>query len=89
MRVSLTARFLSRPTIDFGATRRPTPRALLGLSRPTTTYHRPQAATHLGATLAALRSHTTGYRFPSVCGSARGLNRRTALPLGLQRARRG
>jgi hypothetical protein len=40
-------------------------------------------------TVASLRSQTSAFSFPSFGLSARTRNRRTALPLGLQRARRG
>ncbi len=88
MRVSLTVRFLSHPSIDFGAVRRRVPPARMGLPHPTITYHRPRLNRHTRPTIAALRSGTAQFHFPAVGGAARVLHRRTALPLGLQRARR-
>jgi len=88
MRVSLTARFLSHPTIDFGSGRRRAPRLRLGLTRTATTYHRPGASRPALPTVAALRSQTARFRFPSVGGAVRALHRGHALPLGPQRARR-
>jgi hypothetical protein len=88
MRVSLTARFLSHPTIDFGSGRRRAPRLRLGLTRPATTYHRHAGSRPTVATVAALRSQTARFRFPSVGGAVRALHRGQALPLGPQRARR-
>jgi len=88
MRVSLTARFLSHPTIDFGSQRRRAPRLRLGLTRVATTYHRPRAARQTLPTVAALRSQTARFRFPSVDGAVRALHRGHAQPLGPQRARR-
>ena len=52
MRVSLTARYVSRPTIDFGRQRASGPRARLGLGRGATVYHRPRAARHERACIA-------------------------------------
>ena len=89
MRVSLTARYVSRPTIHFGVGRLSTPRRRLGLGRAATVYHGPRAARHALPTVASLRSQTSAFSFPSFGLSARTRNRRTALPLGLQRARRG
>lgn len=88
MRVSLTARFLSHPTIDFGSGRLRAPRLRLGLTRASTTYHRPASARATRATVAALRSQTARFSFPSVGGAVRALHHGHALPLGPQRARR-
>jgi hypothetical protein len=89
MRVSLTARYVSHPTIHFGVGRLSTPRRRLGLGRAATVYHRPRAARHALPTVASLRTQTSGFSFPSFGPSARTRNRRTALPLGLPRAPRG
>jgi hypothetical protein len=89
MRVSLTARYVSHPVIHFGASRLSTPRRRLGLGRAATVYHRPRAARHALPTVASLRSQTNAFSFPSFGLSGRIRNRRSALPLGLQRARRG
>ena len=89
MRVSLTARYVSHPTIHFEVSRRLSRRRSLGLARATTVYHRPRAARHAFPSVASLRSQTSMFRFPSFGLSARFRGRRAALPLGLQRARRG
>ena len=90
MRVSLTARYVSHPTVDFGRGRtsgsRPRPR--LGLGRAAIVYHRPRAARHVAASVVALRSQTSGFRFPSVGRSGRVLTRRAPQSLGTSRARR-
>jgi hypothetical protein len=88
MRVSLTARYVSHPTIHFGADRVLSPRGRLGLSRAATVYHRSRAARHAPLSVASLRSQTSRFSFPSVARAGRIRDRRTALPLGLQRARR-
>jgi len=88
MRVSLTARFLSHPTIDFGPTRVRAPRARLGLDRPSVTYHGSRLTGRTQPTVESLRAATARFRFPTMGGSGRAVYRRTALPLGLQRARR-
>jgi hypothetical protein len=87
MRVSLTARYVSHPTIDFS--RKPAgyqPR--LGLGRPTITYHRSRASLPHRPTIHALRSLTSRFSFPSVGRAVRVRDHRNALPLGLPRARR-
>jgi hypothetical protein len=88
MRVSLTARYVSHPTIHFGADRVLTRRRRLGLGRAATVYHRPRAHRHAIPTVASLRSQTGRFSFPSVGRAGRIRDRRTALPLSLQRARR-
>lgn len=88
MRVSLTARYVSHPTIDFGTQRASGSRPRLGLGRGATTYHRPRAARHERASVAAIRSQTSGFVFPSVGRSGRVLTRRAPLSLGSTRARR-
>jgi hypothetical protein len=87
MRVSLVARFVSHPSIDFGSGRRSGHKARLGLDRPVTVYHRPRSGVSV-TTVAALRSHTSRFRFPAVGRAARLPARRPALPFGLPRARR-
>ena len=89
MRVSLVARFISHPTIDFGAGRRSAHRPRLGLERMRTVYHRPKSAVPSSATIRALRSQTSRFRFPAV-GHARRLPARPshALPFGVPRSRR-
>ncbi|HYM52309.1 MAG TPA: hypothetical protein VEW45_02350 [Candidatus Dormibacteraeota bacterium] len=88
MRVSLTARYVSHPTIDFGLRRASTRRPRLGLGRAATVYHRPRAARHTLPTIASLRSQTSRYRFPSVARPGRVRDHRAVPPLGLSRARR-
>jgi hypothetical protein len=88
MRVSLTARYVSHPTIHFGAERVLSRRRRLGLGRAATVYHRPRAARRALPSVASLRAQTSHYSFPSVGRAGRTRDRRTALPLGLQRARR-
>ena len=88
MRVSLTARYVSRPTIHFGADRARSRRRRLGLVRTATVYHRPRVVNRTAPTVASLRSQTSHFSFPSVGHAVRLRDRRTALPLGLQRARR-
>lgn len=88
MRVSLVARYSSHPTIDFGSGRGAAHRPRLGLRATATVYHRPRARLQAAPTVAALRSQTSRFRFPSV-GRVGGVPvRRTAPPLGLPRARR-
>lgn len=89
MRVSLVARFVSHPSIDFGAARRSGHRARLGLDRLRTVYHRPRRSTASIASVSALRSQTSRFRFPAVGRATRLPARRPALPFGLPRARRG
>lgn len=88
MRVSLTARYVSHPSIEFGRRREGGARPRLGLGRGATVYHRPRAARHLLPSVAALRSQTSGFTFPSVGRSGRVLTRRAPLSLGSSRARR-
>lgn len=87
MRVSLVARFISHPTIDFGSGRRSTHRQRLGLARARTTYPRPRSVVST-ATVRALRSQTSRFRFPAVGRAARLPARRPALPFGVPRSRR-
>jgi hypothetical protein len=89
MRVSLVARFVSHPSIDFGASRRSAHRSRLGLDRLRTVYHRPRRSTALIPSVSALRSQTSRFRFPAVGRAARLPARRPAHPFGLPRARRG
>jgi hypothetical protein len=86
MRVSLVARFISHPTIDFGSGRRSPHRQRLGLPRAQTTYHRPRREVST-ATVRALRSQTSRFRFPAVGRAARLPARRPALPFGVPRRR--
>lgn len=88
MRVSLTASFVSHPSIAFGVGRGSARRPRMGLGRDTTVYHRPRAARQTAPTIAALRSQTSRFRFPSVGRIGRVSPRRALLPLGLPRARR-
>ena len=88
MRVSLTARYVSHPTIHFRADRTRTRRRRLGLTPSATVYHRPRAARLATPSVASLRPPTSLFRFPTVGRAGRLRDRRTALPLGLQRARR-
>lgn len=89
MRVSLVARFVSHPSIDFGAGRRSAHRSRLGLDRLRTVYHRPRRTTVSITSVSALRSQTSRFRFPAVGRATRLPARRPALPFGLPRARRG
>jgi hypothetical protein len=88
MRVSLTARYVSHPTIHFDRRHAANRSRRLGLGGAMTVYHRPRAARHALPTVGALRSQTNRYRFPSVAHALRTGERRAALPLGLPRARR-
>ena len=88
MRASLTARYLSHPTIDFGLGRASSRLPRLGLSSAATVYHVPRGARHVLPTVASLRSQTSSFRFPSVGRPGRIRDRRPVLPLGLSRARR-
>ena len=88
MRVSLTARYVSFPTIDFGPGRAPSRRARLGLGRAATVYHRPRSTRHALPTVTALRSQTSRFNFPSVGRAGRVRERRAVLSLGSARARR-
>jgi hypothetical protein len=87
MRVSLTARYVSHPTIHFGSGRALSRRRHLGLGRLPTVYHRPRPA-RLAASVASLRVPTSRFSFPNVGRAGRIRDRRIALPLGLPRARR-
>jgi hypothetical protein len=87
MRVSLVARLVSHPSIDFGSARRSVRRARLGLDRGTTVYHRTRS-TPVTPTVGALRSQTSRFRFPALGRATRLPARRPALPFGLPRARR-
>ncbi len=88
MRVSLTARYVSHPTIDFGS-RHPGERRLrLGLRHTGTVFHGPRPAGSTGATVAALRPLTSRFSFPSVGQLGRVADRRAALSLGTSRVRR-
>jgi hypothetical protein len=88
MRVSLTARYVSHPTIHFGSGRAHSRHRQLGLRRRPTVYHRPRIARLAAASVASLRAPTSRFSFPTVGPAGRIRDRRTALPLGLQRARR-
>ncbi len=87
MRVSLVARFVSHPVVHFGSDRRSGHRAWLGLRTVPTVYHRPRSRT-ASATIGALRTQTSRFRFPAVGRARRLPARRTALPFGLSRGRR-
>lgn len=87
MRVSLTARFVSHPAIDFGARRAAGRRRSLGLQGSTLIYHA-SSLRHRAPTIAALRVPTSRFRFPSVGSVGRVSPRRALLSLGLPRARR-
>jgi hypothetical protein len=87
MRVSLVARLVSHPSIDFGAGRSGGHRARLGLDRDVTVYHRPRRTVVTTPSISALRSETSRFRFPAVGRATRLPARRQALPFGL-RARR-
>ncbi len=88
MRVSLVARFVAHPTIDFGADRHSAHRPRLGLASTGTVYHRSRSTTSQIATVRALRSQTSRFRFPAVGRATRLPARRPALPFGVPRARR-
>jgi len=88
MRVSLVARFVSHPAIDFGAGRRSAHRPRLGLATSRTVYHRPRSAVTPMATVRALRSQTSRFRFPAVGHATRLPARGPALPFGVPRSRR-
>jgi hypothetical protein len=88
MRVSVVARLVSHPSIDFGAGRGSVHRSRLGLDRDRTVYHRPRSAVAAAATVRSLRSQTSRFRFPAVGRATRMPARRPALPFGLPRARR-
>jgi hypothetical protein len=88
MRLSLMARFVSHPTIDFGASRAHGRRMRLGLNRVPLTYHRSTSRGARTSPIAALRPATSQFRFPSVGSVGSVSPRRAILPLGLPRARR-
>jgi len=88
MRVSLVARLVSHPSIDFGSGRRSAHRSRLGLDGQRTVYHHPRRTTAMIASVSALRSQTSRFRFPAVGRATRLPARRPALPFGLPRARR-
>ncbi|MDQ4036249.1 MAG: hypothetical protein M3153_09990 [Chloroflexota bacterium] len=88
MRVSLVARFVSHPSIDFGAERRAARRPRLGLSTTKAVYHRSRSVTARMTTVRALRSQTSRFCFPAVGRATRLPARRPALPFGVPRARR-
>jgi hypothetical protein len=88
MRVSLVARFVSHPAIDFGAGRRSAHRPRLGLAASHTVYHRPRSTVAPTVTVRSLRSQTSRFRFPAVGRATRLPARRPALPFGVPRARR-
>jgi hypothetical protein len=88
MRVSLTARFVFHPAIDFGARRAAGRRRRLGLHGTSLIYHPSASPRRRAPTIAALRSQTSRFRFPSVGSVGRVSPRRAILPLGLPRARR-
>ncbi len=88
MRVSLVARYVSHPVMDFGRSRRAGPRSRLGLRRTATVYHRSRRSAQRLPTIGALRSQTSRFRFPSVGRLARIPARRAVSPFGLLRARR-
>jgi len=88
MRLSLVARFVAHPTIDFGAGRRSRHLPRLGLAATRTVYHRPRSAVVATATVRSLRSQTSRFRFPAVGRATRLPARRPALPFGVPRARR-
>ena len=88
MRASLVARLVSHPSIDFGAERHAGHRSRLGLVRSRTVYHATHRSPVSVATIGALRSETSRFRFPAVGRATRLPARRPALPFGLPRARR-
>jgi hypothetical protein len=88
MRASLTARFVSHPAIDFGARRAAGRKRTLGLQTSSLTYHATSLAHHHAPTIAALRSPTSRFRFPSMGRVGHVSPRRALLSLGLPRARR-
>jgi hypothetical protein len=88
MRVSLVARFVSHPSIDFGSSRRSAHRSMLGLARSRTVFHRSRRRQPTMVSVNALRSQTSRFRFPAVGRATRLPARRPALPFGLPRSRR-
>ncbi|PZR60662.1 MAG: hypothetical protein DLM71_09945 [Chloroflexi bacterium] len=87
MRGSLTARYVAHPRIDFGSGRHASPRPRLGLRKGSIVYHGRRGPMHALPTVAALRAHTSDFRYPSLGPVARGGSRRVA-SLGLPRAPR-
>lgn len=87
MRVSLVARLVSHPSIDFGSERRSGRLPRLAARAPRTTYHRAHR-TAVRSGVGALRAETSRFRFPAVGRATRLPARRPALPFGLPRARR-
>jgi hypothetical protein len=87
MRVSLVARFVSHPSIDFGTRRASAHRSRLGLDRSRTVYHRPRRRGAALASVTALRAQTSKFRFPSVARPGAVPVRRAAPRYGTSRAR--
>lgn len=87
MRVSLVARFVSHPSIEFAGRRRSEHRSRLGLDGVPVTYHRSRSGRSM-VSVGALRPLTSRFRFPAVGRADRLPARRQALPFGLPRARR-
>ena len=88
MRVSLTARFVSHPSIDFGSGRATRGRQRLGLRVADTVYNRPRRLRQTVPTIAALRSQTSRFSFPAVGRVGRVRARRQGTLLGTPRVRR-
>lgn len=88
MRVSLTARYVSHPAIDFGSRRVGGRRLRLGLSRGATVFHLPRRLRAAAPTVGALRSHTSQFSFPSVGRPGRTGDHRVAHTSGSPRVRR-
>ena len=88
MRVSLTARYVSHPAIDFGSRRSAARRPRLGLPHAATVFYRPRMTRTAAPTVAALRPLTARFSFPSVGLLGRVRDRRAALSLGTSRVRR-
>jgi hypothetical protein len=88
MRLSLLARSIAHPAIQFGSRHALAQRARLGLGRSTVVYHRPRHGLRPAPTIGALRSQTSRFRFPSVGRIGRVRARRATPSLGLPRARR-
>lgn len=89
MRVSLVARFVSHPSIDFGSGRHAARQPHLGHARTRVTYHHRRHMVGAWPSVRALRSQTSQFRFPPL-GRLTRLPARRAIPLfGLPRARRG
>ena len=79
MRVSLTARYVSHPTIHFGSGHARSRHRQLGLARTPTVYHRPRVARLAAPSVASLRVPTSRFSFPS--RRPRRSDPRTAAPL--------